>query len=86
MYVHDDPVTQYESAGDHDPTLTPPEPPVGAGWFHDGVLWWRDSNGPITKESCWIARIDGAFTFKAWADLQPGSPAIPASIPGKGEW
>ena len=64
---------------DDDADLAPPEPPVGSGWFHDGVLYQRWADGQ------WYGPV-GDWDEKSWVDLQPGSPAIPASTPGKGEW
>ncbi len=54
------------------PTL-PPEPPVGSGVFHDGVLWWRDS---FTGK--WFASGDLGRDVAVWSEIQPCVPAVPA--------
>jgi hypothetical protein len=63
--------------------VLPPEPPVGAGWFtEDGVLWQRSTLDPADVGSDipgpWHAVIDGAWALRAWSDIQPGRPAVPA--------
>lgn len=52
----------------------PPEPPVGSGVFRDGVLWMRHS---AAGGSDWWCVGQG---YRAWADLQPCVPAVPAPI------
>jgi hypothetical protein len=51
----------------------PPEPPVGSGVFHDGVLWVRCG---FDKQSEWWAHGLGAY--RTWAEIQPCVPAVPA--------
>ena len=49
----------------------PPEPPLGKGVFHDGVLWVRaDSGWWKFGGECWDVPCE-------WADIQPCVPAVP---------
>lgn len=58
------------------------EPPIGSGWFHDGVLWVR-AKFSIGDEGPWHDHSEfGQPRWRFWADLQPGHPAVPAAAPG----
>jgi hypothetical protein len=58
----------------------PPEPPVGSGVFHDGVLWLRMY---ASGEGPWRG---GTGDWREWADIQPCVPAVPQPEPVPDGW